>query len=192
MFTNYTNQIQNQWVLSMAETVRSSTILELAEERLQLLNLLSSESSPFDQIKGDDTDENQDGSVAKILEDQKRLEQEYEKLLKARSSKKDRNKKLVNGIAKKKRSTTAREEQQLYKVSSQLRETTLLLCRHLKENPNPADNWQKIQDERIELQSTLEKCVRELASNYMDANLEEDESEQQIEEIGRASCRERV
>lgn len=47
-------------------------------------------------------------------------------------------------------------------VANQLRLSTKVLCRNLRENPNVAGNMLKIQTERMQLQTLLSTCVVEL------------------------------
>ena len=89
----------------MTESIRISALLEKTEERLQLLALLSSESSPFEQqgsksssgatASAADGEDASNGSVAHILEEQKRLEARYEQLLLLRGNKKANNKRII-------------------------------------------------------------------------------------------------
>lgn len=47
-------------------------------------------------------------------------------------------------------------------ISAQLKEFAKQLTRQLKENPNDADNWKKVLNERNELTNTLAACVKEV------------------------------
>ncbi|KPI84148.1 hypothetical protein ABL78_6794 [Leptomonas seymouri] len=60
-------------------------------------------------------------------------------------------------------------EQELAHVSSRLRDTNRLLCTQLQDNPQDADNWTKISNERSELTALLKDVITELTTGYKEA-----------------------
>ncbi|KPA81458.1 putative mitochondrial hypothetical protein [Leptomonas pyrrhocoris] len=59
-------------------------------------------------------------------------------------------------------------QQELAHVSSRLRDTNRLLCTQLEDNPQDADNWAKISNERRELTALLKEVIAELTTGYRD------------------------
>lgn len=57
-------------------------------------------------------------------------------------------------------------QQELVHVSSRLRDTNRLLCTQLQDNPQDADNWAKVSNERRELTALLKEAVAELTTGY--------------------------
>eukprot|EP00300_Choanocystis_sp_HF-7_P009261 c16341_g1_i1.p2 GENE.c16341_g1_i1~~c16341_g1_i1.p2 ORF type:complete len:385 (+),score=105.99 c16341_g1_i1:146-1300(+) len=90
--------------------------------------------------------------TSQILLEQKALEARYEELVEMCAQ--------LKAMANKTKYREAQEE--LARISFQLRQATELLCRNLKENPNVADNLLKIQSERRNLVNLLRETQTEL------------------------------
>lgn len=54
-------------------------------------------------------------------------------------------------------------QQQVTEVAELLRQSTMQLCRNLKENPNVAENIAKVATERQQIQQLLSQCLNELS-----------------------------
>lgn len=57
-------------------------------------------------------------------------------------------------------------QQELAQVSARLRDTNRLLCTQLQDNPQDADNWAKVSNERRELTALLKEVIAELTMGY--------------------------
>ena len=90
--------------------------------------------------------------ISKIIEDQHGLEARYEDLI------------VMRNVLKSMQNRTKYHEnqQKIEEVARELRHSTRVLCRNLKENPNVAENLMKIQTERASLLALLSRSVREL------------------------------
>ena len=130
------------------EVVQLSALLEDCVESLSLLGDITrdilEQREELAQATGDET--------SQIIAEQKRLERRYEELLAARGS--------LAALANK--SKYKEVEAELASIAGALRESTQLLCRNLKENPNVADNLLKIQAERRSLVALLRSTQGEL------------------------------
>lgn len=173
--------------VTRVEAHRVMAVLQKAVERLHLLSMLD-EQSPASQLVVDGTKSGTQRTnapsddtfrgVGGILEEQKQLEQRYEHLIKAtqRQHHNPMDPKLdpacFNHVVNEEEEAL-REE--LRDVSKRLKEQSRQLCRQLKDNPDDAENWQKIIAERTELSDLLTECIDELhksaQSNSHDAML---------------------
>jgi hypothetical protein len=57
-------------------------------------------------------------------------------------------------------------QQELAQVSERLRDTNRLLCAQLQDNPQDADNWAKVSNERRELTALLKEVIAEFTTGY--------------------------
>lgn len=60
-------------------------------------------------------------------------------------------------------------QKELVTISAQLRDTNRMLCTQLKDNPQDADNWAKVSNERREVISLLQEAVSELTAGYKES-----------------------
>ncbi|KNC47120.1 uncharacterized protein AMSG_03549 [Thecamonas trahens ATCC 50062] len=134
--------------LAPLEVVQLSALLDDCVGSLSLLGDITrdilEQREELAQATGDET--------SQIIAEQKRLEARYEELLAQRASYKA----LAN------KSKYKDVEAELTQIAYQLRQSTQLLCRNLKENPNVADNLLKIQSERRSLIHLLKDTQLEL------------------------------
>jgi hypothetical protein len=173
--------------LTRTETHRVIAVLEKAVERLHLLAMLDEQapnppatvhaegSTVGASTKSASNDEASRG-VGGILEEQKQLEARYERLILATQAKRHNPMDPLLDPACFSHVRNVAEEQQveeLKDVSRRLKEQSRLLCRQLKDNPNDAENWQKIVSERAELGVLISSCVRELQSSSQANDLQE-------------------
>ncbi|KAF1773991.1 IQ motif, EF-hand binding site [Phytophthora cactorum] len=90
--------------------------------------------------------------ISRIIQEQRQLENKYEKLIAQRA--------VLKGLANK--SKFKENQREIQDVSRLLRESTKSLCRNLKENPNFAGNLLKIQQEREGLLDLLGHTLTEM------------------------------
>jgi IQ domain-containing protein G len=161
--------LQHSPTLTRVETHRVIAVLEKAVERLHLLAMLDEQGpktatgAPAMSTLGGAEDGGR--GVGGILEEQKHLEARYEELI--RITQKQRHNPMDPQLDAACFSHVRDHEEEarieeLRDVSRRLKEQSRLLCRQLKDNPNDAENWQKIVSERAELGVLLSACVREL------------------------------
>lgn len=108
-------------------------------------------------------------TVAELLEEQQTLEARYGELLRATQVMQTRPGEPVLDVdcyAHIRDPQLVKLQQELKSVSARLREHNKYLCTQLKDNPNDADNWRKISNERVELIALLQGVVRELTEGY--------------------------
>ncbi len=116
--------------LNNIESQRSSIILEDAVDKLEILGTMAPEfTSLRDELSQLASDE-----ISRIIEEQRRLQARYEELIMQRSQ-------MKNGSNKSKFKEIQTE---LEEVATGLRYATKVLCRNLKENPNVAENLEKV------------------------------------------------
>lgn len=170
--------LQHSPTLTRVETHRVVAVLTKAIERLDLLAMLD-EQGP---VAADGTmaksrtrmatlsSAADDGGrgVGGILEEQKQLEARYEELI--RATQKQRHNPMDPKLDAACFSHVRDHEEEarleeLRDVSKRLKEQSRLLCRQLKDNPNDAENWQKIVSERTELGVLLNSCVNQLEAS---------------------------
>lgn len=177
--------------MNTIEMHRVVAVLEKGIERLQLLTILNYEtptegaaglgataggkSGSLNQSQTGGTQQQQPQTdsttvrgVGSILEEQKRLEARYEELLQAtKRFHRNPNDPALDQMCFAHIDNPAERAQleELRVISQKLKEQSKLLCRQLKDNPNDADNWKKVVNERGELITILSSCVRELASS---------------------------
>eukprot|EP00002_Diphylleia_rotans_P018512 TRINITY_DN3582_c0_g1_i4.p1 TRINITY_DN3582_c0_g1~~TRINITY_DN3582_c0_g1_i4.p1 ORF type:complete len:190 (+),score=52.81 TRINITY_DN3582_c0_g1_i4:83-652(+) len=134
--------------VGLIEAQRISAVLEEAVERLSVLQTITPDllahRDELAQTVGDE--------ISRIIEDQRSLERRYEQLIAQRSQLKS----LSN------KSKYKENQAQIEEIARELRQSTKVLCRNLKENPNIAENLMKIQSERSSLQNLFSKTMREL------------------------------
>ena len=90
--------------------------------------------------------------ISRIIEEQRKLEARYEELIALRSQ--------LKGLANKAKWKENQDE--INRVAQELRQSTKLLCRNLKDNPNLGENMEKVQNERIKLEEVFSGCISEL------------------------------
>uniref|UniRef100_A0A7S0MXQ0 Dynein regulatory complex protein 9 n=1 Tax=Pyramimonas obovata TaxID=1411642 RepID=A0A7S0MXQ0_9CHLO len=135
-------------MLLPVEAAQVQAILRNALEKLSLASVITvdadEQAAELSRSVGDE--------ISRVIHEQRQLEQRFEVLISQR------------GILKAMPNKTKYKENQkeLHEVANQLRQSTKLLCRNLKENPNVAGNMLKIQTERMQLQTLLSTCVVEL------------------------------
>lgn len=151
--------------------VESQRILSVVEEVVERLSFLGS-LTPDVLAHTDELSQSVGDEVSKIITDQRNLEITYEELVKHRIE--------LKGLGNK---TAYKENQVKIKdVSLALRESTKMLCRNLKENPNVSAILLKIQEERVALQDILSITMRELSHCNFDTlthKVEEEKKEQE-------------
>jgi len=135
--------------LSSIQSERVLSILEETLDKLKFLGALTpdvlSHREELSQYVGDE--------ISRIIEEQRRLERKYEKLLAKRGELKS----LAN------KSLYKQNQRDIQETSRQLRESTKNLCRNLEDNPNVGGNLIKIQRDRNELTESIRYLCREIA-----------------------------
>jgi hypothetical protein len=116
--------------LSYVESQRACIILDDTVDKLEILGVMAPEST---EIK-DELSQLVSDEISRIIEEQRRLQARYEELIMQRSQLKN-----VTNKSKYKEIQTELEE-----VATALRYATKVLCRNLKENPNVAENLEKV------------------------------------------------
>ena len=179
-------------VMTNVEALRVTGCLHKSIEKLQLLSILTYEG--FDSADeggngagggggGGGGGGAADGSsgVGAILESQRKMEQRYGELLKATATVKSNpldpslDLTCFTSIDNKEQ---RKHQEELQKVSKDLKEYSRDLCRQLKENPNDMNNWNKVVTGRTELITLLQSCAKEMqassCSNAKKANAQDD------------------
>eukprot|EP00735_Rhodelphis_limneticus_P010175 TRINITY_DN2927_c5_g1::TRINITY_DN2927_c5_g1_i4::g.4642::m.4642 TRINITY_DN2927_c5_g1::TRINITY_DN2927_c5_g1_i4::g.4642 ORF type:complete len:412 (-),score=79.26,sp/Q2T9V2/IQCG_BOVIN/29.16/9e-27,IQ/PF00612.22/1.5e+04,IQ/PF00612.22/0.00026 TRINITY_DN2927_c5_g1_i4:1436-2632(-) len=138
----------NEPRLSLLEAARVSSILVDALEKLSFLASITPDvlahRDELQQMVGDE--------MSRIIQEQRKLEKRFEELINQRNQ--------VKAMGNKSKYKEVQDE--IRAVTEQLRHSTKVLCRHLKDNPNVAENLLKIQNERSALQQLLQTTVEEL------------------------------
>ncbi len=117
-------------------------------EKLQLLAVVSLLSA-----KAEGSQESHLGDeISRIIEEQRNLEARYEELIGQRNQ--------LKGLSNKQRWKENQDE--INSITQELRQSTKILCRNLKDNPNVGENLQKVQEERLKLQDIFSHCRAEL------------------------------
>lgn len=135
-------------VLTALEAAQAQALLRQALEKLSLTGVITvdadEQAAELSRSVGDE--------ISRVIQEQRQLEARFEVLISQR------------GVLKAMPNKTKYKENQteLHEVANQLRLSTKVLCRNLKENPNVAGNMLKIQTERMQLQTLLSTCVVEL------------------------------
>jgi len=156
-------------MLSPMEAATVQAILRNALEKLSLASVITvdvdEQAAELSRSVGDE--------ISRVIREQRQLEQRFEVLISQR------------GILKAMPNKTKYKENQkeLHEVANQLRQSTKLLCRNLKDNPNVAGNMLKIQTERMQLQSLLSTCVVELGDCSYDTLVKTVEDEEAREKL---------
>lgn len=101
--------------------------------------------------------------ISRVIAEQRDLESQFEHLIQARS--------FLRTMPNK--SKFKDNQQQVQDVADQLRNSTLLLSRNLRENPNVANNMAKVSGERQTVQSLMTQCINQLESNRATPYLKE-------------------
>mmetsp|Transcript_38464 Transcript_38464/g.46412 ORF Transcript_38464/g.46412 Transcript_38464/m.46412 type:complete len:391 (+) Transcript_38464:127-1299(+) len=153
--------------LSSVEAAQVQAVLRIALEKLSLASIITvdanEQAAELSRSVGDE--------ISRVIQDQRQLEQRFEVLIAQRGT--------LRAMPNK---TKFKENQaELHEVANQLRQSTKLLCRNLKENPNVAGNMLKIQNERIKLQTLLSTCVVDLEDcryNTLTKTVDEEEAKE--------------
>eukprot|EP00163_Fabomonas_tropica_P017446 TRINITY_DN3098_c0_g6_i1.p1 TRINITY_DN3098_c0_g6~~TRINITY_DN3098_c0_g6_i1.p1 ORF type:complete len:393 (+),score=106.48 TRINITY_DN3098_c0_g6_i1:359-1537(+) len=133
--------------VSTVESIRLASFLNEAVEKLQFLGAVTLHTA------GSGEEVNQLGDeISRIIEEQRRLEARYEDLIAQRSQ--------LKGLSNKSKWKDIQDE--ISRVAQELRQSTKVLCRNLKDNPNVGENLQKVQDERMKLEDVFTQCTNEL------------------------------
>ncbi|KAK3288269.1 hypothetical protein CYMTET_4249 [Cymbomonas tetramitiformis] len=136
------------YLLSPVEAAQVQSVLRGSLEKLALASIITvdaaEQAAELSRSVGDE--------ISRVIQDQRQLEQRFEVLIQARGT-----------LRQMPNKTKFKENQaELHEVANQLRQSTKLLCRNLKENPNVAGNMLKIQTERLNLQTLVSTCLLEL------------------------------
>jgi len=156
-------------MLLPVEAAQVQAILRNALEKLSLASVITvdadEQAAELSRSVGDE--------ISRVIHEQRQLEQRFEVLISQR------------GILKAMPNKTKYKENQkeLHEVANQLRQSTKLLCRNLKENPNVAGNMLKIQTERMQLQTLLSTCVVELEDCSYETLVKKVEEEEAREKL---------
>eukprot|EP01064_Diplonema_japonicum_P026947 TRINITY_DN3859_c0_g1_i1.p1 TRINITY_DN3859_c0_g1~~TRINITY_DN3859_c0_g1_i1.p1 ORF type:complete len:474 (+),score=123.51 TRINITY_DN3859_c0_g1_i1:78-1424(+) len=149
---------------SPLEAHRVNAVLLRCIEKLQLLSILSHEEVDVEEAAvGDGT-----SGVGAILENQRKMEQRYDELLKVTATVQSNPLDPVLDLTcfdSIDDSEHRRHKEELEKVSKNLKEYSRDLCRQLKENPNDSNNWNKVVTGRNELIQLLQSCSKELSTS---------------------------
>ncbi|KAJ9441161.1 flagellar associated protein [Diplonema papillatum] len=161
---------------SVVEAYRIAAVLTKCIEKLQLLSLLSYE--PFEAEKDETVGATTGGTgaadgptgVGAILDSQRHMEQRYDELL--RMTAKVKTNPLdptldLTCFASVDDNDQRKLRLELENVSKNLKEHSRDLCRQLRENPNDANNWNKVVTGRSELITLLQTCVKELTASSL-------------------------
>eukprot|EP00959_Pyramimonas_sp_CCMP1952_P167463 3500117-Pyramimonas_sp.AAC.4 len=156
-------------MLLPVEAAQVQAILRNALEKLSLASVITvdadEQAAELSRSVGDE--------ISRVIHEQRQLEQRFEVLISQR------------GVLKAMPNKTKYKENQkeLHEVANQLRLSTKLLCRNLKENPNVAGNMLKIQTERMQLQTLLSTCVVELEDCSYETLVKKVEEEEAREKL---------
>ncbi|KAF1773988.1 IQ motif, EF-hand binding site [Phytophthora cactorum] len=134
--------------LTPTESLRACGVLEESLEKMSFLGSITPDilqhREELSQVVGEE--------ISRIIQEQRQLENKYEKLIAQRA--------VLKGLANK--SKFKENQREIQDVSRLLRESTKSLCRNLKENPNFAGNLLKIQQEREGLLDLLGHTLTEM------------------------------
>ncbi|ETO65388.1 hypothetical protein F444_17286 [Phytophthora nicotianae P1976] len=134
--------------LTPIESLRACGVLEESLEKMSFLGSITPDilqhREELSQVVGEE--------ISRIIQEQRQLENKYEKLIAQRA--------VLKGLANK--SKFKENQREIQEVSRLLRESTKSLCRNLKENPNFAGNLLKIQQEREGLLELLGHTLTEM------------------------------
>lgn len=152
-------------VLTPVEAAQAQALIRAATEKLSLASVITvdadEQAAELSRSVGDE--------ISRVILEQKQLEQRFEALISQRG--------LLKAMPNK---TKYKENQkELHDVAEQLRNSTKVLCRNLKENPNVAGNMLKIQTERMQLQTLLSTAIVELedcAHDTLNSTVHEEEA----------------
>lgn len=111
-------------------------------------------------------------TVAHMMAEQQALEARYGELLRATQTTRPPATEPVldaHCFALHRDDEAERLQRELKVVSTKLRDHSKALCTQLKDNPDDADNWAKISNERRELMGLLQTAIAELTTGYQEA-----------------------
>jgi len=140
---------ESETKLSIYNAYRFRAIMEEATERLDLLELVTADSS---HRKKDDTQGRNKKDVYHLMVNQKDLEKRYEELMLKRSQ--------LHGLQNK--SKYLQNQSELEEIATQLRESTSSIYQNLKDQPTVAGNLHKIQKDRKDVQELLKGTISDL------------------------------
>lgn len=140
---------ESETKLSIYNAYRFRAIMEEATERLDLLGLVTADSS---HRKKDDNQGRNKKDVYHLMVNQKDLENRYEELMLKRSQ--------LHGLQNK--SKYLQNQSELEEIATQLRESTSSIYQNLKDQPTVAGNLHKIQKDRSDVQELLSGTISDL------------------------------
>lgn len=135
--------------LSIYSAYRFRAIMEEAMERLDLLGLVTADST---HRKKDDNQSRNKKDVYHLMVNQKDLENRYEELMQRRSQ--------LRGLQNKNK--YLKNQSELEEIAAQLRESTSSIYQNLKDQPTVAGNLHKIQKDRADVQELLDGTIGDL------------------------------
>lgn len=135
-------------VLTPVEAASASALLDDCCDKLAFLGTISPD---VNEHKMEESNRIGD-EMSRIIAEQRKLEERFEQLIAQRSQLKTSSNKTK----------TQENQDEIKLVSKQLKMTTKLLCRVLKDNPNVAENLMKLQGDRKQLESLLRLTIEEL------------------------------
>jgi len=145
--------------LSTSEASQIRTILLSVLEKLDLVGSITvdphTQALKMSQSAGEE--------ISRVIAEQRDLEAQFEQLIQARC--------FLRTMPNK--SKYKDNQRQVQEVADQLRNSTMLLSRNLRENPNVANNMAKVSAERQSLQSLMYKCVQDLELKRSTPSLKE-------------------
>lgn len=136
------------------ESFRIQAILQETIKKIDFLDRVS-QASNAKTTGQEDATEMMGDEIARIINEQRRLENHYSNLVDMRG-------KLI-GISNKQK--YAEVKQEIKEVAHALKENTKNLTRVLKDNPNIQDNLKKSKQDRASLVDILRSCDNELQEN---------------------------
>ena len=141
-------QEERRYFLSPIEALRVTACLHEAIQKLEFLNTLT----PDVLANRDDLAKMVGEEITVLIQEQKDLERKFQDLVQKQHA--------MNA----KFSSQQKKEMQenVVKVSKELKEKTSLLCRNLRDSPNISENIKKIQDEREAIKNLLQTTSQEL------------------------------
>eukprot|EP00161_Ancyromonas_sigmoides_P014553 TRINITY_DN3804_c0_g1_i3.p2 TRINITY_DN3804_c0_g1~~TRINITY_DN3804_c0_g1_i3.p2 ORF type:complete len:397 (+),score=119.39 TRINITY_DN3804_c0_g1_i3:147-1337(+) len=148
-------------LLGVVDSLRASALLDESIEKLSFLAVLGLQGAAAGAAAAGAGAQLGD-EISRIIEDQRRLETEYERLIAERGR--------LKGLAN--RAKLQATQARIAAVSSELRQSTKILCRNLRDSHNVAENAQRIQEERLRLQDVFAQTrgeLRELSFSALSA-----------------------
>ncbi|CAG9461062.1 unnamed protein product [Pedinophyceae sp. YPF-701] len=157
--------------LTHLETVHVYSVIRGTMSRLGLVGVIMVDP----QVQAQQMTQNVGEEISKMIAEQKALEQRFQQLIEEQHS--------LRGMVNK--AKLKENQAEVTRVAEQLRNSTMQLCRNLKENPNVAENIAKVASERQSLQALLSRTLDELQTlgdlrSVRDLVVEEEEQQASI------------